>query len=299
MIYDLIIVGMGPAGVTASIYAKRAGLNILCLDKGMIGGYLNFIDRIDNYPGCYNVTGPELAFSLYTQIKNLEINYKNEEVIDVVDEAEEKVVKTSKNEYKCKYLIIATGRISKKLGLENEDVLLGKGLSHCALCDGYLYKNQDVAVVGGGESALTEALYLANICHNVYLIHRGENFKAVKELIERILKKQNIILKKNRKIKTLNIKDNKLDSLSLDNGEKLNVSCLFSYIGYVPGTNFAITLGLADKNGYINVDEKYETERSGIYAVGDIIEKEMYQIVTANAEGAIAANEVIKRIKAK
>ncbi len=299
MIYDLIIVGMGPAGVTASIYAKRAGLNILCLDKGMIGGYLNFIDRIDNYPGCYNVTGPELAFSLYTQIKNLEINYKNEEVIDVVDEAEEKVVKTSKNEYKCKYLIIATGRISKKLGLENEDVLLGKGLSHCALCDGYLYKNQDVAVVGGGESALTEALYLANICHNVYLIHRGENFKAAKELIERILKKQNIILKKNRKIKTLNIKDNKLDSLSLDNGEKLNVSCLFSYIGYVPGTNFAITLGLADKNGYINVDEKYETERSGIYAVGDIIEKEMYQIVTANAEGAIAANEVIKRIKAK
>lgn len=299
MIYDLIIVGMGPAGVTASIYAKRAGLNILCLDKGMIGGYLNFIDRIDNYPGCYNVTGPELAFSLYTQIKNLEINYKNEEVIDVVDEAEEKVVKTSKNEYKCKYLIIATGRISKKLGLENEDVLLGKGLSHCALCDGYLYKNQDVAVVGGGESALTEALYLANICHNVYLIHRGENFKAAKELIERILKKQNIILKKNRKIKTLNIKDNKLDSLSLDNGEKLNVSCLFSYIGYVPGTNFAITLGLADKNGYINVDEKYETERSGIYAVGDIIEKEMYQIVTANAEGVIAANEVIKRIKAK
>lgn len=299
MIYDLIIVGMGPAGVTASIYAKRAGLNILCLDKGMIGGYLNFIDRIDNYPGCYNVTGPELAFSLYTQIKNLEINYKNEEVIDVVDEAEEKVVKTSKNEYKCKYLIIATGRISKKLGLENEDVLLGKGLSHCALCDGYLYKNQDVAVVGGGESALTEALYLANICHNVYLIHRGENFKAAKELIEQILKKQNIILKKNRKIKTLNIKDNKLDSLSLDNGEKLNVSCLFSYIGYVPGTNFAITLGLADKNGYINVDEKYETERSGIYAVGDIIEKEMYQIVTANAEGAIAANEVIKRIKAK
>lgn len=299
MIYDLIIVGMGPAGVTASIYAKRAGLNILCLDKGMIGGYLNFIDRIDNYPGCYNVTGPELAFNLYTQIKNLEINYKNEEVIDVVDEAEEKVVKTSKNEYKCKYLIIATGRISKKLGLENEDVLLGKGLSHCALCDGYLYKNQDVVVVGGGESALTEALYLANICHNVYLIHRGENFKAAKELIERILKKQNIILKKNRKIKTLNIKDNKLDSLSLDNGEKLNVSCLFSYIGYVPGTNFAITLGLADKNGYIKVDEKYETEHSGIYAIGDIIEKEMYQIVTANAEGAIAANEVIKRIKAK
>lgn len=299
MIYDLIIVGMGPAGVTASIYAKRAGLNILCLDKGMIGGYLNFIDRIDNYPGCCNVTGPELAFNLYTQIKNLEINYKNEEVIDVVDEAEEKVVKTSKNEYKCKYLIIATGRISKKLGLENEDVLLGNGLSHCALCDGYLYKNQDVAVVGGGESALTEALYLANICHNVYLIHRSENFKAAEDLIERILKKQNIILKKNRKIKTLNIKDNKLDSLSLDNGEKLNVSCLFSYIGYVPGTNFAITLGLADKNGYIKVDEKYETEHSGIFAVGDIIEKEMYQIVTANAEGAIAANEVIKRIKAK
>lgn len=299
MIYDLIIVGMGPAGITASIYAKRAGLNILCLDKGMIGGYLNFIDRIDNYPGYYNVTGPELAFNLYTQIKNLKINYKNEEVIDVVDESEEKVVKTSKNEYKCKYLIIATGRISKKLGLENEDVLLGKGLSHCALCDGYLYKNQDVAVVGGGESALTEALYLANICHNVYLIHRSENFKAAEDLIERILKKQNIILKKNRKIKTLNIKDNKLDSLSLDNGEKLNVSCLFSYIGYVPGTNFAITLGLADKNGYIKVDEKYETEHSGIYAIGDIIEKEMYQIVTANAEGAIAANEVIKRIKAK
>ena len=299
MVYDLIIVGMGPAGVTASIYAKRAGLNILCLDKGMVGGYLNFIDRIDNYPGYYNVTGPELAFNLYSQIKQLEVNYKNEEVLDVVEDANDKIVKTKKNEYRCKYLIIATGRVSRKLGLENEDTLLGKGLSHCALCDGYLYKNQDVAVVGGGESALTEALYLANICQRVYLIHRSENFKAAATLVDRVVNSDNIILKKNRKIVALNVDDDKLASVTLDNGKCLNVSCLFAYIGYVPGTNFAITLGLADEMGYIKVNGKYETERSGIYAVGDIIKKEMYQIVTANAEGAIAANEVIKRIKTK
>lgn len=299
MIYDLIIIGMGPAGVTSAIYAKRAGLNVLCLEKGMVGGYLNFIDIIDNYPGFSRVTGPELAFKFYEQVKQLEIQCNNEEALDITVVGDLKHVKTKKNEYLTKHVIIATGRISKKLGLENEDILLGRGLSHCALCDGALYKGKEVAVVGGGESALTEAIYLSNICSKVYLIHRRDEFKATPELISKVLDKDNIVIKYKSLVTSLNMNGDRLESVIINDCEKLNIACLFSYVGYVPGTKFAVNLGLTNKEGYIEVNDKYETKVEGIYAVGDIIKKEMYQIVTATAEGALASNEVLKKLKNK
>lgn len=299
MIYDLVIIGMGPAGISASIYAKRAGLNVLCLDKSMPGGYLNFIDRIDNYPGFYNVTGPELAFSMYKQIKELDINFKNENVVDVILEDDLKKVVTSNKEYLSKYVIIATGRVSKELGLEHENELIGRGLSHCALCDGALYKGKEVAVVGGGESALSETLYLADLCSKVYLIHRGNKFNANEDLVEKVLNKHNVEILYNSEIIGLNVKNEILNSISLNDGRILDISCLFSYIGYVPGTKFANVLNLTDKNGYIEVDCKYQTKIDGIYAVGDIIKKDMYQVVTAVAEGAIASHDIISKMKAK
>lgn len=296
MIYDLIIIGMGPAGVSAAIYAKRAGLNVLCLDEAMIGGYLNYIDRIDNYPGLYGISGPDFAFKLFEHIQNLNIEFKNKKVLSIIDGDVKKVI-TDNEEFLSKYVVIATGRTARELGLENEREFLGKGISHCALCDGAFYKNKIVAVVGGGNSALQEALHLANIADKVYLIHRNNEFRAVKELADRVQEKENIICMMNVNIKELVNDDNKLTGLVLDNGDSLDVDGLFEYVGFVPGTGFAKDLGIVNDKGYIVVNNDYETSLEGIYAIGDIIDKKVYQISTAVAEGTIVATNIIEKCK--
>ncbi len=296
MIYDLIIIGMGPAGVSAAIYAKRAGLNVLCLDEAMIGGYLNYIDRIDNYPGLYGISGPDFAFKLFEHIQNLNIEFKNKKVLSIIDGDVKKVI-TDNEEFLSKYVVIATGRTACELGLENERELLGKGISHCALCDGAFYKNKIVAVVGGGNSALQEALHLANIADKVYLIHRNNEFRAVKELADRVQEKENIICVMNVNIKELMNDDNKLTGLVLDNGDTFDVDGLFVYVGFVPGTEFAKDLGIVNDKGYIVVNNDYETLLEGIYAIGDIIDKKVYQISTAVAEGTIVATNIIEKCK--
>ena len=296
MIYDLIIVGMGPAGVSAAIYAKRAGLNVLCLDQAMIGGYLNYIDRIDNYPGLYGISGPDFAFKLFEHIKSLDIEYKNKRVVSIIDGDVKKVI-TENDYYLCKYVLIATGRSARELGLNNEKELLGKGISHCALCDGAFYKNKVVAVVGGGNSALQEALHLSGIASKVYLIHRRNEFKAVNELIDKVNEKDNIVKIMNTNIIELETENNILKELLLDSGDSLEVDGLFVYIGFVPSTEFAKELGITNENGYIMVNEDYETSIKGIYAVGDIINKKIYQISTAVADGTLAAINIIEKCK--
>ena len=295
MIYDLVIIGMGPAGVSAAIYAKRAGLNVLCLDKAMIGGYVNYIDRIENYPGMV-MSGPDLAFKFYEHIKELDIEFVNKEVLSVIDGEVKKIV-TSDTEYLCKNVLVATGRVPRKLGLENEEELEGKGISHCALCDGAFYKGKTVAVVGGGDSALQETLYLSNLCEKVYLIHRREEFKAAGSLLERIQDKDNVVRIMNTSISELVIEDNKLSSILLDSGDELEVDGLFVYVGFVPGTRFAEELEITDENGYIIVDKYYESKVKGIFAVGDIIKKDVYQISTAVGDGAQAAINIIEKCK--
>lgn len=295
MIYDLIIIGMGPAGVSAAIYAKRAGLNVLCLDKAMIGGYVNYIDKIENYPGMV-MSGPDLAFKFYEHIKELDIEFVNKEVISVIDGDVKKIV-TSDGEYLCKNVLIATGRVPRKLGLVNEEELEGKGISHCALCDGAFYKGKTVAVVGGGDSALQETLYLANLCEKVYLIHRREEFKVAGSLLEKIQDKDNVVRIMNTTISELGIEDDKLSSILLDSGDELEVDGLFVYVGFVPGTKFANELGITDEDGYIVVNKSYESKIKGIYAVGDIIKKAVYQVSTAVGDGAEAAINIIENCK--
>lgn len=295
MIYDLVIIGMGPAGVSAAIYAKRAGLNVLCLDKAMIGGYVNYIDRVENYPGMI-MSGPDLAFKFYEHIKELDIEFVNKEVLSVIDGDVKKVV-TSDTEYLCKNVLVATGRVPRKLGLENEEELEGKGISHCALCDGAFYKGKTVAVVGGGDSALQETLYLSNLCEKVYLIHRREEFKVAGSLLEKIQDKENIVRIMNTSISELGIEDNKLSSVLLDSGDELEVDGLFVYVGFVPGTRFAEELEITDENCYIIVDKHYESKIKGIFAVGDIIKKDVYQISTAVGDGAQAAINIIEKCK--
>lgn len=290
--YDLIIIGMGISGISAAIYAKRAGLNILMLESSTPGGTINIIPNIENYPGFTNISGPDLAFNLFDTVNKLEIEYKLEAVTDVILE-DIKTIKTKDNVYQCKNLLIASGRKPRMLGLKDEEKYLGKGISTCALCDGALFKGQDVAVIGGGSSAVSEAIYLSNIVNKVYLIHRKEEFRAENTLINELKTKSNIKIILNEEVQDLIIKDEKLTGIKLKNQE-LNIACLFIYIGFLPNTDFLKNTSIQLDNDYIVVNHKQETNIKGVYASGDVTKKDIYQIINAASEGAEASINIEK-----
>lgn len=283
--YDIIIIGMGISGITAGIYAKRSNKKVLLIDKGMPGGLLNNIDKVSNYPGVPEITGPDFAEILEKQVEHLDIPYVLEEVKSLELNEETKKVITENNTYEAKRVILAMGRKPKYLGLDNEKSLLGKGLSTCAVCDAFFYKNENIAIVGTGNSALQEALYLANIVGHIYIINRRDDFRGEEILVENIKKNPKIEIIYNANIESMNEENNKLSSITLDNGTTLNVKGVFIYVGYRPVTDF-IPKEILDENGYIKVNEKLETEINGVYAIGDIINKDTYQLVTAAADGA-------------
>lgn len=283
--YDIIIIGMGISGITAGIYAKRSNKKVLLIDKGMPGGLLNNIDKVSNYPGVPEITGPDFAEVLEKQVKFLDISYVLEEVKSLELNEETKKVITDKSTYEAKKVVLAMGRKPKYLGLDNEKSLLGKGLSTCAVCDAFFYKNENVAIVGTGNSALQEALYLANIVGHIFLINRRDGFRGEEMLVENIKKNPKIEIIYNANIKSMNEENNKLSSITLDNGTTLNVKGVFIYVGYRPATEF-VPKEILDENGYVKVNEKLETEIKGVYAIGDIINKDTYQLVTAAADGA-------------
>ncbi len=296
MKYDLIIIGAGPAGVAAAIYAKRSGLNILIIEKNMVGGLLNNINSIENYPGIKNISGPDLAFNMFEQLKNLNIKIQKEEVLDIKLEDNFKKVITNKDTYFTKYIILATGRATNKLNVLNADKFLHKGISYCAICDGNLYKDQEVCVVGGGDSAFQESLYLANICSKVTILIRKNKARAKKELLNRVKEIKNIEILYNSSIERLDGKD-KLESVQLTNGNTIKCLALFVYIGFLPSLAFLDNLDIAMENNYLIVDNNYETSIEGIYAVGDNIKQQIYQIVTAASAGAVAATNVFNELK--
>ena len=289
--FDCIVIGAGIAGITASIYLKRAGLKILLLEKKAIGGQIINTSEIENYPTINNIDGASFAIQLQEQIKKLEIPVQYKEVIDIELDNDLKIVKTKEEEYTTKNIIISTGRIPRKLNLEIEDKLLGKGISYCATCDGYFYKNKKVAIVGGGNSALEAAIYLSRICEHVTVINRSDKLRADKELQDEIKELKNVEILFNEEIISLNEKDGYLDNLTLKNNQ-IDVSGLFVYIGLIPILPFIKNIDLNLENGYIIVDKNMETNIKGIYACGDIIKKDVYQIITAASEGAIAASSI-------
>lgn len=292
--YDLIIIGMGIGGITAGIYAKRANLNILLIDKGAPGGMLNNIEQISNYPGLINIKGAEFSEKLFEQIKDLKIEYKFEEVTELKLEAEAKKVITNRGEYLTNNVIIATGTKPKYLGLDNEKDLLGRGISTCATCDGAFYRDKEVAVVGSGNSALQESLYLANICSKVYLLNRKNGFKGEELLIDKVKNNSKIEIIYGVNIKEYNEIDNKIESVLLDNGDKLKVSGVFIYIGYKPNTDIFKNLNITNIDGHIIVDENYETNIEGVYAIGDVIKKDIYQLVGAANDAIYAVSNISK-----
>lgn len=294
--YDVIIVGMGIGGITAGIYAKRANLNVLLLDKSAPGGLLNNIDLISNYPGFIDIKGPDLALKLFEQVKSIEIPYKLEEVIKIKVNEDIKKVITNSNTYQTKNIIIATGTHPKFLGLDNEKELLGRGLSTCALCDGTFYKDKVIAVVGNGNSALQESLYLAKLAKKVYLLNRKDSFKGEEYLQDKVKNKENIEIKYNVSITKYNEVNNKIESILLSNNEKINVSGVFIYVGYKANSELVNDLDIINADGRIMVDNNCETKIKGLYAVGDVNDKGIYQLITASNDGVIAIANITKKI---
>ena len=295
--YDIIIIGAGPSGMSAALYALRANKKVLLLEKECFGGQIINASNIENYPALPNVSGYDFATNLYNQIKSLGVILKYEEVLEVTDKKE---VITTKDTYKGKNIIIATGLKKRKLNLENEDKLLGSGISYCATCDGNFYKGKNVAVVGGGNTALEDALYLSNIASKVYLIHRRDNFRGEKKLISEVKEKNNIELILNSNITKIIGEDN-LNSIEItdnrNNISKLEIDGLFIAIGNIPDNNRFKNIIDLDENGYIIANANLKTKTDNIYVAGDTRVKTLRQLVTATSDGAIAVTEITKEME--
>ena len=295
--YDIIIIGAGPAGMTAAIYGKRALKSVLILEAITYGGQIiNTLD-IENYPVEAHISGFDFATKLYNQVIDLGAEIKYEKVTEIIDKNEYKEVMTSKNAYQAKTIIIATGADNRKLGLENESDLIGKGISYCATCDGNFFKKKDVAVVGGGNTALEDALYLSSIANKVYLIHRRDQFRGDQSVVEKLKEQDNVEFVYNSNVTKL-IADESLASIEVTNKDgstkNIPVKGLFIAIGKVPENENFKNLINVDEAGYIIADESCHTNIPGIFVAGDTRNKELRQLVTATADGAIAATEAVK-----
>lgn len=299
--YDIIIIGAGPAGLTAAIYARRANKKVLVLEAKTYGGQIiNTLD-IENYPVEAHISGFDFATKLYNQTKDLGAEIIFEKAIEIKD-GEEKEVVTEKNTYKCKTVILATGSFNRKLGIKNEDELVGKGVSYCATCDGSFYKKKNVAVVGGGNTALEDALYLSNIADTVYLIHRRDSFKGEEVTVNELKNKDNVKIIYNSNVTKL-ISDSKLKSIEVTdndgNVKTIDVEGLFVAVGRIPeNRNFSKVVEL-DEAGYAIAKEDCHTNTPGIFVAGDNRVKLVRQLVTAAGDGAVAATEAIKYINSR
>lgn len=296
--YDIIVVGAGPAGLTAAIYGCRALKKVLVLEANSYGGQIvNTLD-IENYPVEEHISGFDFATKLYNQAKNLGAEVKFERVVEIKDGSVKTVI-TPNDIYKTKTVILATGTFNRKLGLSNEDELVGRGVSYCATCDGAFYKGKDVAVNGGGNTAIEDALYLCDIARTIYLIHRRNFFRAEDALVNKLKEKENIKFILNSNITKLNASD-KLNSIEVTNNDGsidiINVDGLFVAIGRVPeNQNFANVINL-DEAGYVVASEDCHTNVDGIFVAGDNRVKSVRQLVTATSDGAVAATGAIKYI---
>jgi len=295
--YDIIIIGAGPAGLTAALYARRANKKVLVLESNSYGGQILNASKVENYPGIESISGFDFATSLYNQVKKLDCEIKFETVLKI---DEERNVYTSKNEYKAKTIIIATGSKNRRLKIENENKLVGKGISYCATCDGNFFKEKTVAVNGGGNTALEDAIYLSDIAKKVYLIHRREEFRGEKQYLSEIKNKKNIELVLNYNITKLNGEE-KLESIEIENNNKekriIEVDGLFIAIGQEPKNEIFSNIIELDEKGYIKSEDGVHTNKKKIYVAGDARVKMLRQLTTAVSDGSIAATTAIKEME--
>lgn len=306
---DIIVVGAGTAGLTCAIYGLRAGRSVLVFEEKMYGGQIINTPDIENYPGYKNISGFEFANNLYEQAKALGMEYRNERVVgielgdvrssenddekrNIKDSEGVKIVVTENGTYEARAVVIATGAKNRMLGLENEAELTGKGVSYCATCDGAFFRGKDVAVVGGGNTAIEDALFLSNYCSKVYVIHRRDEFRGDKADVDKLGEKENVELVLNSTVEEL-LGENKLEGIRVRNVAdskitELNVAGLFIAVGQVPDNERFKTIVELDEKGYIVAGEDCRTVTSGIFAAGDCRTKSVRQLVTAAGDGAVA-----------
>lgn len=305
---DVIIIGAGTAGLTAAIYALRAGKSVLVLEQGTYGGQIVNTPKVENYPGIEQISGYEFASGLFRQAEKLGMEYRSEKVTDIrladsADMGEElssasvetgnKIVETTEQSYRAKAVILATGAKNRPLGVEKEAEYTGRGISYCATCDGMFFRGKKTAVVGGGNTALEDAAFLSNYCEKVYLIHRRETFRGEEKLVEELRKKDNVEFLLNKTVQAL-VGETTLQAVILRDkisGEesRLEVSGLFVAIGQMPENEVFAKLVDLDENGYILAGEDCRTSVEGIFAAGDCRKKTVRQLTTASADGAVAA----------
>lgn len=291
-IFDLFIIGGGPASLTAAIYATRACLKTAFIEKEYPGGKLNKTQSIENYPGYLENTGADLAEKMLKQALENEVQQFWGEVIDIKKEGKEWRIYTKDTSYISKTVLIASGMKERVLDIPNVKEYYGKGVSYCAICDGNLYKGKDIVVVGGGNSAVEEAIYLSDITSKVNLVHRRNEFRADAVSVKKMKSINNIIVNTPYIPKEVKVENEKVRGLVIKGEEEklIEGDCVFFYVGLIPESSFLSSLNLErDEAGFIKVDENMRTSQEGLYAAGDIISKNLRQVVTAISDGATAA----------
>ena len=296
-IYDVIIIGAGPAGMAAAVYTSRANLSTLILERGVPGGQMANTEEVENYPGFDKVLGPELSTKMFEHAKKFGAEYAYGDVKEIIDGEEYKTVIAGSNKYKAYSIIIGSGAEYKKTGVTGEKELGGRGVSYCAVCDGAFFKQKELFVIGGGDSAVEEGVYLTRFASKVTIVHRRNELRAQKILQERAFANEKIDFIWNHTLKSINEKDGKVGTVTLVsavNGEEIEIQAdgVFIYIGMLPLSKPFQNLGITNADGYIETNERMETRVPGIYAAGDIREKTLRQIVTATGDGSIAAQGV-------
>ncbi|MEC0951753.1 MULTISPECIES: thioredoxin-disulfide reductase [Bacillus] len=296
-IYDVIIIGAGPAGMTAAVYTSRANLSTLMIERGIPGGQMANTEDVENYPGFESILGPELSNKMFEHAKKFGAEYAYGDIKEIVDGKEYKTIKAGSKEYKARAIVISAGAEYKKIGVPGEKELGGRGVSYCAVCDGAFFKNKELVVVGGGDSAVEEGVYLTRFASKVTIVHRRDKLRAQSILQARAFDNEKIDFKWNKTVKEIHEENGKVGRLTLvdtvtGEEEEFKADGVFIYIGMLPLSKPFENLGITNEEGYIETNAQMETKVPGIFAAGDIREKTLRQIVTATGDGSIAAQSV-------
>lgn len=294
-IYDTIIIGGGPAGLCAAIYLLRANKNVLLFESETLGGAITKSDIVENYPGISEISGLELGSNMASQAKNLGLEIIMQKVLAITKEKDIFSVSVKSNKYYAKTIVYATGTRPRMLDCKGAESFIGKGVSTCATCDGFFFKNKSVLVVGGGNTALTDALYLSNICSHVYVSYRRDNLRGEPLKIKRLKSKENVTILYNSIVKEIIGRD-VIEKVSLtvdDTPKEINVSGVFVAIGSIPNTELIKDLVTLDQNGYALSNYQLETTVPGLYVAGDVREKNVRQLTTAVSDGTIVSKEIL------
>ena len=299
--YDTMIIGAGPAGMTAALYAARSNLKVALLERGIYGGQMNNTAEIENYPGYARISGPELAEKMFEPLENLGVEHLFGQVEKIEDHGDYKKIITEDEVFETKTVILASGANHRHLGVPGEEEYNSRGVSYCAVCDGAFFRDEDLLVVGGGDSAVEEAIFLTRFAKSVTIVHRRDQLRAQKLLQERAFANEKISFIWDSVVKEIKGDDLRVTSVAFENVKTGQISesdfgGVFIYVGLDPVSDFVKDLGICDEAGWIITDQHMKTASDGIYAIGDVRQKDLRQITTAVGDGAVAGQEVYKYI---